>query len=233
MVRRRSLIVQLALVGVLAVLAFPTAGSALLPTTTISLTATGASPAVVNVPAGWPAPTWVNTDPVTHTVVFANGLCTIQVAPGSSGRCSSSFTSYVGDFPYTVDGTSQAHLVVEAIPRSVSLRARSHSIDRGSRLELHGRLKDIQYPSPPNSGAPQPIVVLERPDRHHAFRRVAVVRAKLFRPTKNHPFGELLWHLRVRPRARTTYVAEANYQPRGGQVWRDARSSLFTVRVHG
>jgi len=40
--------------------------------------------------------------------------------------------SYVGDYPYAVDGTSQANVVIEAVGRSVSLGARTHSISRGS-----------------------------------------------------------------------------------------------------
>jgi plastocyanin len=231
MVRHRWLIGQLALVGVLALLAFPGASSALLPTYSVSLTAAGPSPAVLKLPAGY-NPEWSNTDTVTHTVVFANGLCSIQVAPGSSGRCTSGFTDYVGDYPYTVDGTGQAQLSVEAIHRSVSLRARVHTIDRGSRLTLHGQLQDIQYGSPPNSGSPQPIMVLARPDRYHAFHRIAVVRAKLHLPKGANPLlGKLLWRLRVHPRAKTIYIAEASYQPQGGQVWQQAWSKPFRLRV--
>ena len=232
MVRRRWLIARLALLGVLALLAFPAAGSALLPMYAVSLTAAGPSPATLKLPAGYNAQ-WSNTDTVTHTVVFANGLCSIQVAPGSRGQCTSNFTSYVGEFPYTVDGTNHAELVVEAIPRSVSLRARSHTIEQGSRLTLNGTLKDIQYPSPPNAGSEQPIIVLARPDRYHAFHRIAVVRAKLHTPKGPiDPFsGRLLWRLRVHPRAKTIYIAEANYQPQGGQVWQRAWSRPFRVRV--
>jgi hypothetical protein len=232
MVRRRWLIVQLALGGVLALLAFPGASSALLPTLVVSLTATGPSPAVMSEPAGFPPVWFSNTDTVTHTVTFANGACSIQVAPGSRAHCSSASLSYVGDYPYTVDGTTQARLVVEAIPRRVSLEAQSHTVDPGSLLTLRGRLHDIQYPSPPNPGSEQPIIVLARPDRYHAFHRIAVVRAKLH-PTKNaNPFfGRLLWQLRVHPRAKTIYIAEANYQPHGGRVWQRAWSRPFRIRV--
>ena len=70
-----------------------------------------------------------NTDTVTHTVVFANGSCSIQVAPDTGGQCPGelSFPRYVGDYAYTVDGTGQAQLVIEAVGRSVSLGARSHA----------------------------------------------------------------------------------------------------------
>ena len=232
MVRRRWLIVQLALLGVLALLAFPGEGSAVRPVFVISLTPTGPSPAVLSVAAGLGSVWFSNTDTVTHTVVFANGLCSIQVAPESSGQCTSGFMSYVGDYPYAVDGTSQAHLVIEAVGRSVSLRARSHSISRGSQLRLHGRLQEENSNwSPPNAGTPQPVLVLARPDRHHAFHRIAVVRATLRRGTKAAPFGELLWQLRVRPRTRMIYIAEANSQPKGGQVWQRAWSKPLKVLV--
>jgi hypothetical protein len=233
MVRRRWLIVRLALVGVPALLAFPASGSALLPTFVVSLTPTGPSPMVMREPAGYPPVVFSNTDTVTHMVDFANGSCSLQVAPGSRDQCSSPSLSYVGEYPYTVDGTSQGQLVVEAIRRSVSLfGAGSHTIDRGSRLTLHGRLQDVQYGSPPNPGSPQPIVVLARPDRYHAFHRIAVVRAKLHTPKGVAPFlGKLLWQLRVRPRATTIYIAEANYQPQGGQVWQRAWSRPLRARV--
>jgi hypothetical protein len=233
MVRRRWLIAELALAGLLALLAFPGEGSAVRPIFVISLTPAGPSPTALEVPAGLGQVWFGNTDTVTHTVVFANGLCSIDVAPASRGQCTSGFfMSYVGDYPYTVDGTSQAHLVIEAVGRSVSLGARRHSISRGSQLKLHGRLQEENSNwSPPSAGSPQPINVLARPDRYHAFHRIAVIRTKVHPRTKNAPFGELLWQLRVQPRAKTIYIAEANSQPRGGQVWQRAWSRPFRVRI--
>jgi len=99
-------------------------------------------------------------------------------------------------------------------------------------LRLHGRLQEESSNwSPPNAGSPQPIIVLARPDRYHAFHRMAVVRAKVHPRTKNAPFGELLWQLRVRPRAKTIYIAEANSQPQSGQVWQRAWSKPLRVRI--
>lgn len=232
--RRRRLIAQVGFLGVLAVLAFPGEGSALRPTFVISLTPTGPSPAILSTEAGLGQVWFSNTDAVTHTVVFANGLCSIEVAPGSRGQCTSGFMGYVGDYPYAVDGTSQAHLVIEAVGRSVSLGARRHSISRGSQLRLHGRLQEENSNwSPPSAGIEQPIVVLARPDRYHAFHRIAVVRAKLHQTPKSHvhPWGELAWQLRVRPQTRMIYIAEANTQPAGGQVWQQAWSKSFRVGV--
>jgi hypothetical protein len=231
MVRRRWLIAQVALLGMLGVLAFPGASSALLPQFVVTLTSTGPSPAVVNEPVGYPPVWFTNTDTVTHSVVFANGSCSIQVAPDSREQCSGSFASYIGDYDYTVDGTTQGQVVVEPIGRSVSLFARRHSISRGSELRLHGRLQDLHYPSPPNAGSPQPILVLSCTNQCHTFHRIAVVRATLHPRTKSAPLGKLLWQLRVRPRATTVYIAEAVYQPRGGRVWEQAWSKPFRVRV--
>jgi hypothetical protein len=232
MVRRRWVIGQLALVGVLALLAFPGEGSALRPVFLISLTPTGPSPAVMSVSAGFD-PVWFrNTDTVIHTVAFANGSCSIQVAPGGGGQCTSSFMSYVGEYPYTVDGVSQGQLDIEAVGRSVSLEARRHSISRGLRLTLHGRLREENGNwSPPNAGIPQPVTVLARHNRYQPFRRIAVVIARLHGPTKGAPFGELLWQVRVRPQRHMIYIAEANSQPKGGQIWQRAWSKPFKVLV--
>jgi len=234
MVRRRWLIARVAFLGVLSLLAFPGASSALRPTFVISLTPSGPSPAVLSVPAGLGSVWFRNTDTVAHTVVFENGSCSIQVAAGTGAQCPGelSFPEYVGAFGYTVDGTSQAQLVVEAVGRSVSLRARSHSISRGSQLTLHGSLHEANANwSPPSAGSPQPIIVLARPDRFHAFHRIAVVRPKLHPPTSHASLGALLWRLHVRPRAKTIYIAEANFQPKGGQVYTRAWSKPFRVRV--
>lgn len=234
MVRPRRLISQVALLGVLAALTFPGASSALRPTFIISLTPSGPSPAALKIPAGL-GPLWfMNTDTVAHTVSFANGSCSIQVAPGTSAQCPGelSFPSYVADYAYTVDGTSQAQLVIEAVGRSVSLGARSHTISPGSQLTLRGSLHEANSNwSPPSAGSPQPITVLARPDRFHAFHRIAVVRPKLHPSKSPTSLGELIWKLHVRPRTKTIYIAEANYQPSGGQVWQRAWSKPFRVRV--
>jgi hypothetical protein len=229
MVRRRRLLVEVALVGALALLVFPSPSSALLPQFVVNLSSTGPTPAVINVPAGYPL-VFDNTDTATHSIAFANGLCSIDVAPGSHAQCTGSFGNYVGDYGYTVDGTSEAQLVVTAIPRTVSLHARRATVHRGSFLTLHGRLQDIQYPSPPNAGSPQPIIVIARPYPGHPFYRVAAVRATVHR-TPGDPIGKLLWQVRVHPRSSTTYAAIASYQPAGGRVWERARSKLLRVSV--
>lgn len=226
MVRRRSLIAQLALVGVLGVLALPGSGLAFsgIP---ITLTASGPSPAVQKFPAGL-YPLWINQDTVAHTVTLANG-CSFQVSPGAIGQCDG-FSSVVGDYPYTVDGTAQARLVVTADRRTVTLGARNHRIGRGSELLLHGKLTAWSAGPPVFQGPRQPVIVLARPDRYHPFHRIAVVTAKprrAERPASAHS----VWQLHVRPRAKTIYIAEANSQPAGGEYWQRALSKPFRVRV--
>jgi hypothetical protein len=127
--RRRRFSLQLALAGVLAALVFPADGSAL-RAVAIALTPTGPSPAVLTIPAGL-YPVWFNNDTVPHTVVFANGSCSIQVAPGALGQCTNRYGGgYVGEYAYTVDNTFQASIVTVADGRSVSLTARQHTIRR-------------------------------------------------------------------------------------------------------
>jgi hypothetical protein len=118
MVRRWWLLAQVALVGAL-ILAFPSAGSAL-SAVFITLTPSGPSPTVVTI-AGNLYPVWDNTDTVAHTVSFANGLCSFQVAPGQIGQCSTAWQ--VGQNPYTVDGKFQASIVKVLAGRTVTLSA--------------------------------------------------------------------------------------------------------------
>ncbi|MGZ4417683.1 MAG: hypothetical protein ACXVRV_05865 [Gaiellaceae bacterium] len=220
LVRRRRLIGQAALVGALVVLAFPADGSAL-RAVFVKLTPTGPAPIVLTLPAGL-YPVWINQDQVPHTVVFANGLCSLQVAPGEAKGCSNAFSEFVG-YPYTVDGTVQASIVVVPESRDVTLTASCHRIQRGARLTLHGQVTVPVLP-PPAPPSPQTVTVLARLDSRHPFRRVAVVVAR--------PHGwQLLSQLRVRPRATTTYIVEANSQPTGGRFWQQARSRPFKVLV--
>ena len=220
MVRRWRLTAQVALVGVLVVLAFPADGSAL-RAVFIALTPTGPSPSVLTLPAGL-YPVWLNQDTVAHTVVFADGRCSFQVAPGGYGQCTNGFSQFAGQFAYTVDGSTQARIDVVPEGRAVTLTARTHRIAAGAKLRLHGEL-DVPILSPPAPPAPQPVVVLARHDRDHPFHRIRVVSAR------THGW-HLNWQLAVRPRARTSYIVEANSQPAGGgQYWQRAWSRPFTV----
>ena len=219
LVRTSRLIAQVALLAVLAMMAFPQAGSAFRGVG-IALTAAGPSPTVQTIPAGM-YPIWLNNDTTTHTVVFANGLCSFQVAPQGFGECNDGFIGQLGSYSYTVDGTAQGSIVVVAEGRAVTLTARTHAIERGERLKLHGEL-GVPILSPPAPPAPQPVIVLARPDRYHPFHRIRVVTAV------THGW-HLQWQLRVRPRARTIYIVEANSET---QFWQRAWSKSFRVSVH-
>jgi hypothetical protein len=222
MVRRPLLI---ALLASSAMLALPSSGSAL-SAVFIELTPSGPSPAALTIPTGL-HPVWENGDTVAHTVVFADG-CSFQVAPGTIGSCPNGVPDVVGNYVYTVDGSAQASIDVTAEGRAVTLEARTHVIRRGSELMLHGTLAIAEQSPPAFNGPRQPVTVLARAAGHRAFHRIAVVAAKPVRAHAFPPFS--VWHLRVRPRAHTTYVVEANSQPAAGQYWRNASSSPFSVR---
>jgi hypothetical protein len=219
--RGLRLTVLVSLLGVLVVLAFPADGSAFRGVS-IVLTAAGPSPAVLTYPSGM-YPFWINQDTVSHTVAFANGLCSFQVAPGELGQCTSWIPDRPGEYPYTVDGTIQASIVVVAEPRTITLTARSHSIGRGQRLRLHGQLTTPFLSPPPVGPTSDRVIVLARPDRYHPFRRIRVVIAR------GHATSKLSWQLRVRPRARTIYIAEANSEQ---PYWQRAWSKSFRVSPH-
>ena len=125
----------------------------------------------------------------------------------------------MGDFAYTVNGTIQASIVVRAEGRIVTLKATSHRIGRGSKLLLHGKLAVATTSPPMLQGPRQPVILLARPDRYHPFHRIAVVTAKPAHRSTNLRNAHSDWQLRVRPGTNKIYIAEANSQPQGGQVW--------------
>src|SRR6266516_3953006 len=112
MTRRWRFIAEVACLGTL-IFAFPSAASAVCGAA-IGLTPSGPSPAALTIPADM-YPFWINNDQVTHTVVFANGLCSLELAPGAAEGCNY-FPFLVGQYPYAVDGTIQASIVVDPLP---------------------------------------------------------------------------------------------------------------------
>ncbi len=226
MTRRRWLIVQIALLGTLGALAFPGEGSALLGINYVSLTSTGPSPSALTIFVVHSAVMFNNTDTVTHTIAFANSSCSGDVAPNGGLECVIPET--VGDYAYTVDGTTQATVTVAPEPRSVTLRAKHHGFRLGSRVRLHGSLAAGVIGSPPAFQGPRmPVRVFARPDASHPFHLIAIVHSRPFK--KPHYPAHSVWVLWVRPHAHTTYMVEANSQPKGGQFWENARSTLFGV----
>jgi hypothetical protein len=224
MVRLCRVIAQAALVAVVAMLAFPGSGWAL-NAYFITLGANGPTPAAATMPAGM-YPVWFNHDTVTHTVDFADGLCSVQVAPGGIGQCAGVAFS-VGDHPYTVDGTVLAGVTVIAERRTISLGARRHEIRRGERLTLHGSLQ-YAYAGPPiapGARTSMRLTILARHEPGQPFRAVASVRPGGLEAT-GYP-----WRRIIHPRRTTTYLVEANSQAASGQYWQPARSKPFTVVV--
>lgn len=229
------LIAEVALVGVLAALASPSAGSAYISSYPVSLTATGPSPSTSKIDAGRYL-LFDNTDSVTHTVVFANRLCSLTLSPGEHAgpgnevgpdnpNCSHNFTFYVGRYAYAVDGTFPG--TVETMPafRSVTLKARTHRVLRGERLTLHGKVMWDNNATSLATKVPFPVVVLARYAGSHGFKPIATVSLG--------PAGDAsgLWHLKVRPGVATTYIAEVNGQLPEGRIWHRAASRPFAIRM--
>jgi hypothetical protein len=170
---QRWWLIALGVIGGL-VLAFPSAGSAVLPLAQIELTASGPAPATLTLVAGAGGVAWQNSDAVSHTVTLADGLCSIQVPPGALMGCPLAWV--VGQYSYTVDGTSRGSITIVPGSRSVTLTARRHMIRRGAHLHLHGllRYEAFRAEPPPDPSADftfMPVVVLARRDRHQPFRQ--------------------------------------------------------------
>ena len=198
----------------------------------VTLTATGPSPGTLTMHAEGNV-RFSNWDSVSHTVVFANGLCSITVHPRDfPPACDKPFEFYAGSYAYTVDGKFRGTVITTPLPRSVNLTARAHTIQGGTRLTLRGRV----LRSDSGSAPPPPVLVLARGKSTQPFEAVATVRTKGSHQTA---YG---WKLTVRPDGATTYIAEVTaqrlcYYPASrcahpqGQVWANAKSRPFTVRI--
>lgn len=239
MKRSRLLVVGVALAGALVL--FPSAGAAYIAPTLVALTATGPSPSGLKTYAT-DLLIFDNQDSVTHTVVFANGRCTLPVAPGQEigpggsqvlqggqqpaptpAGCPHDFTAYAGSYAYTVDASSRGTIDVRLDRRTVTLTAPSHDVRLGARLTLHGEVHFGGDFGQMVLRAPFPVAIYAR-HGSRPYRRIALL------PASGHT--GYFWHLTVRPGARTTYVAELKGQGNArGKIWSNAKSSPFTVRV--
>lgn len=198
----------------------------------ITLTGTGPSPSTLTMEA-WRGLAFINTDSVTHTVVFANGLCSLTLTAGEENGhgvyCKSDFTAFVGTYAYTVDGKFPGTVATKPIPRSVTLTARTHTIRSGARLTLHGMVVPpgwrYHVSNPPAWKHNVTVTVLARPDGQHSFRPIATVNPRLLSTDPGS------WRLTVRPAATTTYIAKVTSQLPQGQIWTNAKSRPFTVRT--
>jgi hypothetical protein len=205
----------------------------------VSLTATGPSPSRLTAPAASYL-TFGNADSVPHTIVFANGLCSFALAAGESGGpggweigvqhpdCTgNNFTYFVGNYPYTVDGTFAGTVVTTPLRRVVTLTARTHTIRHGTRLTLHGRVSWLNY----NPMLPREqfrVIVLARRDGRHAFVPLSRGRVWSSQPYEARATIEYGWKRIVHPGAKTTYIAEVTAK---SSVWSIAKSRPFAVRI--
>ena len=188
-----------------------------------------------------------NTDSRTHTVVFANG-CSLTLTPRElrvlilwGGPCNN-FSSYVGSYAYTEDGKFAGTVVTKPLRRSVTLTARTHTIRAGARLSLHGQVARSDRGSWLNVTLPVLVVVLLRHNSKQPFEPIATVRARFQSQTNGTYKITYGWKLKVQPKVTTTYIATVTtqrlcYYPASrcahpqGQVWSNAKSRPFTVRI--
>jgi hypothetical protein len=198
------------------------------------LTANGPDPVSVQTsPLG--SVRFKSVDSAAHTVVFANGLCSLEVDPSQQpfgAGCDNNFMAFPGRYTYTADGKFTGVVVTKLLPRSVSLTARTHTSRGGMRLTLHGRVTQGFVSSAP----PPPVVVLARHSKSQPFERVATVR------TRGDHQANFRWALGVHPDVPTTYIAEVTaqrlcYFPASRcalphpQVWANPKSRPFAVRI--
>lgn len=206
----------------------------------VSLTASGPSPSTLTAPATSNL-SFDNTDSVPHTVVFANGLCSITLNPGQTGgpgsveagvphpNCNDNFSFFVGDYPYTVDGEFAGTVTTTPLRRVVSLTARRHAIRRGSSLTLHGQVSWFDYnPDTFLMREQFRVVVLARQDSRHAFKPITTGRVWSSQVCGTGLGMGYAWKRKVKPGAQTTYIAKVTAQP---WIWSTAQSHPFTVRI--
>jgi hypothetical protein len=151
----------------------------------VSLTATGPSPSRIEMPAGSEL-YFANPDSVPHTVVFADGRCSLTLAPGEgfdrwnrvgpNWDCADWSSFYVGNSAYTVDGKFSGTVETTPVHRVVTLTARTHTIRRGTRVTLQGQVSPPgwRHPvsSPPGWRCYVSVVILARHDSKHPFRPI-------------------------------------------------------------
>jgi hypothetical protein len=205
----------------------------------VTLTATGPSPSRMEMPAGSYL-IFGNADSVSHTVVFADGRCSLTLTPGEGvdtgffAECPDTSSFYVGTSAYTMDGSFPGTVVTTPVHRTVTLTAKTHTIQGGTHLVLHGLVDPpgtlYRVSNPPGWKDYVPVVVLAR--RHnstHPFRPIATIYERL--RTKSPGSWQHPWRLTVHPGAPTTYIAKVTWQPQQGQIWTNATSRAFTVRI--
>jgi hypothetical protein len=187
---------------------------------------------------------FANPDSVAHTVVFANGACSLTLTPGegfSVGRdlvspdwsCPDKPSFYAGSYAYTEDGKFPGAVTTVPVRRTVTLTARTHTIRGGTRLTLHGQVNPpgwrYHVTNPPGWRTYVSVVVLARHNRKHPFRPIATINPGLMARVPGN--WRQQWLLTVQPTETTTYIAKVTSQLPQGQIWTNAKSRPFTVRT--
>jgi hypothetical protein len=209
----------------------------------VQLTATGPSPSTMVIPAATDL-FFANPDSVSHTVVFANSGCSLTLAPGQGfsefgdraspdWSCNDRPSYYVGNSTYTMDGKFAGTVETTPLRRSVSLTARTHSVRGGTRLILHGQVNPPGWrhhvSNPSGWRTYTSVVVLARQNGKHLFRPIATINPGLMAKVPGN--WRQRWSLTVQPDVTTTYIAKVTGQLPEGQIWIDAKSRPFTVRI--
>lgn len=207
-----------------------TGGYCKVPFCIVRLTGTGPSPSNVKMHAA----NYLelsNWDSVTHTVAFANGLCSLTIRAGAHWRrCKNNFPYFAGSYPYTVDGKFPGTVVTTPLRRVVTLTARTQDIRRRARLTLHGRLTlDCGPCFAPNLRHYVSVIVLARSDSKHPIQPIATVNPSTWQTSRY--LATSRWTLTVQPDATTTYIARVKGQLPQGRIWTSATSPRFTVRI--
>lgn len=226
---RGPLVAKAGLVGVLAAFAFAPDGSAGVKWVTVALTASGPAPSTVT-KSTVDSLEFLNNDSVAHTVNFPGWHCSLDVQPGATGACHNDGPHWMGSYPYIEDGTFRGKVQVRGLFRSVSLTAPTHSVTRGTPLELHGQLTFDNHMFP-FCAAVFPLRVFARHEQGQPYSRIAWFPV---RPAKaNMRAGKrgctYRWQLNVRPKVSTTYIAEV--KAKVWDTWRQARSRPFTALI--
>jgi hypothetical protein len=208
-----------------------TDGYCKVPWCIVALTGTGPSPSDVKMDAANYLE-FSNPDSVAHTVVFANGLCSLTVSLGTGGAphqwadCKDNFSFYAGSYAYTVDGKFPGKVVTTPLRRLVTLTAREQSIRRGARLRLHGQvIWHCGHCGLITKKHYFPVIVLARHNTKDAFEPIATV------PQRFEGRFPGRWKLTVRPGETTAYIAKVTGQLPQGRIWTSAKSRPFTVRI--
>jgi hypothetical protein len=201
----------------------------------IKITADGVSPRPLLIKAANSIPVWSNLDAVAHTVMFDDGRCVVELAPGERDGCEgrgSDFFLYAGTYRYRVSELIEptGEIVVVPNERRVTMVASRTTVRAGQRVTLGGSV--FAKPIPPFGVTPTPTVtLLRRASGSQRFVAIRQVRSRdCPRPYPNCELNEAIWSVTIRSRATAAYVARI-VDPPAQTVWERAESQRIVIRV--